>query len=89
MLRHCGCHQHAGTHRLAMQPDAVTSGRLNRMAEGMTEVQQRAIALFALVPADDLRFDLTGAANGVGQCIPTAGQQPINIHLQPMKKAAS
>ena len=31
------------------------------MAKGVAEIQQRALALFALVARDDLRLDLAGA----------------------------
>jgi len=60
-------HQHSGAHGLPVQPGAVAAGRFNRMAEGVAQVQQGAIAVFALILTDDFGLDLAGAADGMGQ----------------------
>ena len=56
---------HAAADRLAVQPVAVAGARLDRVAEGVAEVQQRAPALLALVLGDDRGLDLAGAAHRV------------------------
>ncbi len=50
---------HAERHRLAMQQPVAKPGLgLERMAEGMAEIQQRAVAGLALVGRDDRRLHL-------------------------------
>ena len=56
------------------------------MAEGMAQVQQGAVAVFTLILADDIRLDLTGAADGMDQRLGAAGEQPVDIDLQPVKE---
>ena len=45
----------------------VAGGGLDGVAEGVPEVQQRAIAGLALVAADDVGLELAGAVDGVRQ----------------------
>ena len=54
LARHRRRHQQARAHRLAMQPLRVAGGGLQRVPERVAEVQQRAVALLALVAPDDL-----------------------------------
>ena len=68
-------HQHAHGHAFAVQPFAVTGGRFDRVPERMAEVEQCALAVFALVGGDDARLDLAGPAYGVGQRGPVEPQQ--------------
>src|SRR5688500_2161978 len=52
--REIECEDHAEGDRLAMQQPVAKAGLgLERVAEGMTEIQQRAIPLLALVGGDD------------------------------------
>ncbi len=55
--RHLGREHHAGPHRFAVQPDAIPQRVLDRVAERMAQVQERALAMFTFVRADDLRLD--------------------------------
>ena len=48
-LRQSRRDQHPDADRLAVQPLAVARGGLDRVAEGVAEIQQRALALLALV----------------------------------------
>ena len=58
--------QAADRHALAVQQAVGIAGRrLQRMAEGMPEVEQRAVALLGLVARDDLGLHLAGAAHRV------------------------
>ena len=47
-------HQQAAPDGFAVQPVGVAGGRLDGVPEGVAEVQQRALALLALVAPDDL-----------------------------------
>src|SRR4051812_36896769 len=54
----------------------------------MAEIEQRALALLALVTTDDLRLDLAGAKDRAGQGNPVAPRERIDVLLQPLKKLA-
>ena len=56
-------------HRFAVQVGLVRGGRLDGVAEGMSEVQDGPQVMFAFVPGDHGRLDLAGSADGVGQRI--------------------
>src|SRR2546427_7686959 len=53
-LRQCGREHYPRSHRLTMQPRAITRRRFDRMREGVSEVEQRAFTGFALVSGDNL-----------------------------------
>ena len=46
---HVGGEQHAGADGLAVQPGRVVSRALDGVTEGVAEIEQRALALLALV----------------------------------------
>ena len=48
----------------------VAGGRLDGVAEGVPQVQQRAIAGFALVAAHDFGLELAGAMDGMRPALP-------------------
>ena len=54
-LRQVGRHHHAAADRLAVQPLAVAQAGLDRVAEGVAEVEDGAQAALALVLAHDVR----------------------------------
>ena len=58
-----------------MQPCAIADTRLYSMAEGMAEIEQRTLACFSLISADDFSFDLTRPGNGVVERFTIAVQQ--------------
>ena len=59
---------HAERHRLAMQQPVAEPGLgLQRMAEGMAEIQQRPVAGLALVGRDDVRLHAAADHDGAGQ----------------------
>ena len=55
--RQVGRHHHAAADRLAMQPGAIAQARLDRVAEGVAEIEDRAQARLALVAGDDVGLD--------------------------------
>ena len=56
------------------------------MAEGVAEVQQRPLALLALVPADDRRLDLAGAQDHVRQRLGSLVEQLREVLLEPAEQ---
>ena len=83
--------QAADRHRLAVQQPVGIAGRgLERMAEGMAEVEERAVALLGLVAGDDLGLHLAGAPHRV---LPRAGvaglAAPAPLASSQAKKSAS
>src|SRR5437762_9835529 len=69
-----------------MQPLLVTGGGFERVAEGVPQIQQRALAHLALVAADDRRLDLAGAADDVCERRGRAGEQLIEVRLEPTEQ---
>ena len=78
-----GGHRHAGRHRLPMQPFAVAGAELDRVAEGMTEVEQRTPAPLALVARDDPGLQLTGPADRGVQRRGIPLHQRVGVLLDP------
>ena len=69
-LRQPGGENHSGRDRFTVQPRAVTGARLDRVAEGMAEVEQRThVVAFALVERDHLRFVAAGLLDRVGESV--------------------
>ena len=66
-LRQVGRHHHAAADRLAVQPGAVAHAGLDRVAEGVAEVEHGAQAAFALVAAHHVGLDLARARDRVRQ----------------------
>ena len=82
--------QHADADRLAVQPLAVAGSRLDRVAEGVAEVQQRAAPVLALVLGDDRGLDLAGAPDRVGERRRVAARAaPSMLASSQSKKPAS
>src|SRR5262249_61460246 len=67
------------------QPVEKAGPRLERMAEGVTQVEQRAFAAFALVASNDLRFHATARCNGVLACRATR-KYIVPIGLEPSEE---
>ena len=84
--------RHAGGDRLAVeQPVGEAAGRLQRMAEGVAEIEQRPVAGLALVAGHDR--GLGAAAHGDGVLARARRSPPANTSRQfassQEKKAAS
>ena len=79
-------HHHAATDALAVQPFAIAQARFNRVAKGVTKIQDGPQARFALVLTDDPGLDLATALNGVGQRGRVFGQQRLKVDFQPAEK---
>jgi hypothetical protein len=58
------------------------------MAEGVTQIEQRATSLFALVLGDDLGLHLHGPGDGPGERGGFAGQHILALGLQPLEEGA-
>src|SRR5437868_1216497 len=56
-LSNIGSGEHAPGYGLSMQQKAITSLRLESMADSMTEVEDAALSGFALIRRDDARFE--------------------------------
>ncbi len=66
-----------------MQPGAVAHAGLDGVAEGVAEVEQRALTAFALVLHHHLGLVAAGTFDGIGQHIGIARQQRIQVGFQP------
>ena len=74
--------------RLAVQqPVGVAGGGLERVAEGVAEVEERALALLGLVADDDRGLHLAGAADGVQARVRVAGGEGGGVRLEPGEEA--
>ena len=85
-LRQVRGQQHARPDGLAVQPVAVAGRGLDRVAEGVAEVEQRAPPVLALVRRDDLGLDLAGARTA---CVSAAGSRAssvVDIRLEPVEE---
>ena len=80
-MREIGRHHHPGTHRFAMQPLAIAEPGFNRMAEGMTEIQDRPQPALALVALDHRGLDLARARHSIDQRARIAGPQGRHVTL--------
>jgi hypothetical protein len=69
-----------------MQPVAVTLAALDRVAERMAEIEDRAATALAFVPGDDLRLEFAGTLYRDGQCFGIAREQRLDVLFQPGKK---
>ena len=87
-VRHVGRHQHTDADRFAVQPFDVAGGRFDRVTERVAEIQQRALALLALVAPDDLRLDLAGTKDRVRQRSGLLALQGIDVLLEPFEERA-
>ena len=86
-VREVGRQQHADADGFAVQPFAVAGSRLDRVAEGVAEVQQRAATVLALVLGDDPGLDLAGAADREGERRRVECEQRRQVRLEPVEKA--
>ena len=75
--------RHAEADGFAVQPALVAADRLERVAERVAEVQQRAPALLALVLGDDRGLDLAAAANRMRQRCRVEAPQVVDVLLEP------
>jgi hypothetical protein len=78
--------RHARGHRLPCSHDAVARRRLDRVPEGVAEVEQRARAGLALVLGDDLRLDLARAADRMGERLGVAREEAFRVRLDPREE---
>ena len=67
-----------------MQPGAVPGPGLDGVAEGVAEIEQRALARLALVGGDDARLQLAAAPHGVGEGRAIARQQLLDVGFEPV-----
>ncbi len=72
-----------------MQPFAVADAGLDRVAERVAEVEQRAFARLALVGRDDLRLDPAALADRVGERLGVAREQRSMFASSQSKNARS
>src|SRR5260221_13357294 len=66
-----------------MQPAAVAGRSLDGVAEGVPEVEQRALARLALAGGHAPRLELAAAPNGVDQGGALPRQDPLDVLLEP------
>src|SRR5271156_3727185 len=84
--RQLKCQRHADGHAFAMDQTVAKSGcRLERMAEGMTQIEQGALSAFTLVPCDDLSLHAAGMGHSRNDGLLYAGQGVFGIELQPFE----
>ena len=69
-----------------MQPLGVAGGGLDGVAERVAEIEQRAVAVLALVARDDLGLDLAGALDRVRQRRGVAREQLRGMSLEPVEE---
>ena len=80
--------RHAERHRLAMQQAAgEVRRRLEGMAEGVAEIEQRAIAGLALVARDDLGLHAAAGGDRMLARRAGAGEDVVGIGLEPGEEA--
>ena len=79
---------HPDRHRLAMdEPGGVVAGHaLERVREGVAEVEQRPLAVLALVADDDRGLRPAALGDGVVALRP-AGEDPAPVRLAPFEEA--
>jgi hypothetical protein len=79
---------HADGHRLAMDEAGavVARGGLQRMAEGVAEIEQGAVAGLGLVASDDGRLGAAGGGDGV-DAVAAALEDAAPVRLQPGEEA--
>ena len=78
--------RHADADGFAVQPALVAADGLERVAEGVAQVQQRAAALLAFVLGDDGGLDLAAAPNRVGQRRGVEAPQVVDVALEPREE---
>ncbi len=71
-----------------MQPITVARRCFDRMTERVTQIQNGAQAMLALVDADDFGFDLTRAAHCVNHGAVDPPQQSLGVALRATTKNA-
>jgi len=76
----------AGSYRFAVKPIAVSRRRLDRVAEGVAEIEQSAFARFSFVGHDDFHLDPATLVNGVQQRLRLARQQRCDVGFKPRKE---
>ena len=86
-VREVGRQQHSDADCLSVQPLAVTGSLLDRVAEGVAEVQQRTTTVLALVLGDDRGLDLAGAADRKGERRGLQCEQRRHVGIEPVEKA--
>src|SRR5436190_9807066 len=69
-----------------MEPDAVALRILDRVAECVAEVEQRALTRFSLVCAYDLRFDPAAFVNRMFKRMTIASHEARRIFFQPAEE---
>src|SRR3990167_7064129 len=84
-LRQARSHDHATTHRLTVQPLAISHAGLNGVAKGVTEVEDRAKTSLSFIGTHHLGFDFTAAPNRESQCDGITGSQLVQIGLDPVE----
>ena len=84
--RQVGRHHHAAADRFAVQPFAVADARLDRVAEGVAEIEDGAQAALALVLAHDVGLDFAGARDRMRQRGRVARQQLVDVLLDPVEE---
>ena len=78
--------RHADADGFAVQPALVAADGLERVAEGVAEVQQRAAALLAFVLGDDGGLDLAAAPNRVGQRRGVEAPQVVDVRSRATRR---
>src|SRR6185312_7644694 len=80
---------HADRHALAMQQAiAKAAGSFERMAEGVAEIEERALAVFALVGRDDARLGSAAARDRLLAKRRIAGDERRAMGFEPVVKIA-
>ena len=68
------------------QPGGIARGRLQRMAEGMAEIEQCAHAGFGLVLGHDRSLGFAGAADGMNARLPVPAHDKLGAGFQPAEE---
>ena len=85
-LRKVGGDQHAKADGFTVQIRFIVRRRLDRMAEGMAEIQDGADVAFAFVARHHGRLDGAGSADGMRQRLRIAARQADNMDFQPVEQ---
>ncbi len=87
--RELGGQHDAGGDRFAVQHVSVAEPGLDRVPEGMSEVEERTAALFAFILGDDRGLDLAGAPDRVSERFRLAREQRFDPLSSQAKNAPS
>ena len=83
---HVGGDHHACSHGFAVQPFGVSRRGLDRVSEGVAQVQQRAIARLPLITPHHVGLELAGAIDCMREGRVLQSQQPVDVGFDPVQE---